>query len=145
MTKELKINKNQTNSLRVLVVDDDYDDFLLIEDATKTFPYPIDITHLNKSKNLQIILDQNMFDIIFLDLYMPVKSGMKCLSEIKQHAIHKDVPVVFLTGIADETEMKRSKLLGANDYIIKPYSVKDMSVVLKHLFVQLDLKLNKTQ
>lgn len=140
MAKELKSEKIKQDSLSVLVVDDDYDDFLLIEDATKTFPYPIVLIHLNKSKNLQLVLDKNQFDIIFLDLNMPIKSGMKCLSEIKQHPMHKNVPVIFLTGIADETQIKRSQEMGAADYIIKPYSVKDMAVVLKHLFAQLNLK-----
>ncbi len=144
MAKHNQLNEILSNVISVLVADDDYDDYLLFEHAINALRLPFTITHLSKSKSLMDALSLNRFDIIFLNLFIPVKTGMKCLTEIKQNEKYKNVPVAFLTRIDDELLIRRCFGMGANNYILKLHSVKDMIVLLKNLFAQPDLKLTGT-
>jgi two-component system, OmpR family, KDP operon response regulator KdpE len=58
-------------------------------------------------------------DVVLLDVSMPRKSGFEVLKEIRRVS---DVPVIMLTGRADETDQVRGLELGADDYVAKPFS-----------------------
>ena len=58
-------------------------------------------------------------DIVLLDVNMPGKSGFAVLQEIRQFS---DVPVLMLTARGDETAQVRGLELGADDYVVKPFS-----------------------
>lgn len=58
-------------------------------------------------------------DIILLDLIMPGKNGFEVLEEIKKDEDMKDIPVIILSNLGQETDVKKGKELGAVDYLIK--------------------------
>ncbi|OGF27272.1 hypothetical protein A2331_03565 [Candidatus Falkowbacteria bacterium RIFOXYB2_FULL_34_18] len=58
-------------------------------------------------------------DIILLDLIMPVKNGFEALEEIKSDKNMKDVPVLILSNLGQDTDIKKGRDLGAVDYLIK--------------------------
>ena len=58
--------------------------------------------------------------VILLDVRLPDGSGMELLSEIKDHAILRAVPVVVLTSSDDTPDSRRAYQLGANSYLVKP-------------------------
>ena len=58
-------------------------------------------------------------DIILLDLIMPEKNGFETLEELKKMPETKDIPVIVLSNLGQDTDIKQSKDLGAVDYLIK--------------------------
>src|SRR3954469_2862424 len=65
-------------------------------------------------------------DLVILDVMMPVMDGMEACRRIKENETTRDIPVIFLSA-RDETEMKVSGLiLGANDYISKPFKAEEL-------------------
>ncbi len=58
--------------------------------------------------------------VILLDVRLPDGSGMDLLSEIKEHAVLRAVPVVVLTSSDDTPDIRKAYQLGANSYLVKP-------------------------
>lgn len=57
--------------------------------------------------------------LILLDLIMPGKDGFETLSELKADSVMKDVPVIVLSNLSQEEDIKRVMDLGAVEYLIK--------------------------
>jgi len=58
-------------------------------------------------------------DLVILDLVLPQKSGFEILSEIKLDFQTKDIPIVILTNLSQESDKKRGLELGAAAYLVK--------------------------
>lgn len=65
---------------------------------------------------------QGGFDLVFLDLNMPVMDGREACRRIKALAGEDFVPVVFVTGTTDEMELVRCLAAGGDDFVVKPFS-----------------------
>jgi len=59
-------------------------------------------------------------DIVFLDIEMPGLDGQSVLREIKSDPDLRDIPVVMMTGVAEEKQMEEAARNGANSYTLKP-------------------------
>jgi len=62
------------------------------------------------------------YDLILLDVQMPVKDGLQVLRELRARPDCTGVPVIILTGLSAEHDLSRGLELGANDYLTKPFS-----------------------
>ncbi|MCD4761655.1 response regulator [bacterium] len=58
-------------------------------------------------------------ELILLDLIMPVKNGFETLGELKANKELKDVPVIILSNLGQNSDIEKGKALGAVDYLIK--------------------------
>lgn len=58
-------------------------------------------------------------DLIILDLYLPEMNGFECLKRIKADAALKDVPVLILSGLGQEADIRKGLELGAQEYVVK--------------------------
>jgi len=58
-------------------------------------------------------------DLILCDVLMPKKTGFEALEELKASPITKDIPVIMLTMLGSDDDIKKGLKLGANDYIVK--------------------------
>jgi len=58
--------------------------------------------------------------LIYLDVEMPGMSGLQLLEKIKNEPTLRDIPVVMMTGVSDEEQMRAAARAGANSYTIKP-------------------------
>ena len=68
------------------------------------------------------LLENNLPSLILLDIDMPDMDGYATLQILKSNPETKNIPVVFLTGMAKKTEdEEKGRALGAVDYIIKPF------------------------
>ena len=63
-------------------------------------------------------------DLILLDLMLPGKDGMQICRELKQDDACRDIPVIMMTARGEESDVVTGLELGAEDYIIKPFSPK---------------------
>ena len=62
---------------------------------------------------------ENKPDLILLDLLMPKKDGFYVLEELKKNPKWKLIPVIILSNLGEDKEIKRAMDMGANDYFVK--------------------------
>lgn len=68
------------------------------------------------------LLEKESFDLILLDLLMPGMSGIEVLEQLKKDAILRNIPVIVLSALDDMEMIVRCVLLGADDYLFKPFN-----------------------
>ncbi len=78
------------------------------------------------------ILEANHVDIMVSDIKMPEMDGFELLKAIK--AVKPDVGVIMMTGYADAYSVKDALLLGADDYITKPFKSFEISMVIERAY-----------
>jgi PleD family two-component response regulator len=71
-------------------------------------------------------------DLILLDIVMPRMDGWETFNRIRSISLLKEVPIIFLTSITDESQKKRAFEIGAVDYIKKPYEREDLLTRVKN-------------
>lgn len=64
--------------------------------------------------------------VVLLDQMMPGKSGKQIISEIRSHARFSELPIMVVTGLDGEEEKIQALEMGADDYVIKPFSVREL-------------------
>lgn len=66
-------------------------------------------------------------DLVLLDIIMPDKNGFEVLEAIKRDDSTKNIPVIFLSNLGQESDIQKGRELGANDYLIKSnFSMKEV-------------------
>ncbi len=65
-------------------------------------------------------------DLILLDLLMPNLGGLEICEMLNNDSQLRDVPVIVVSGLVDEADIKKAYRLGAVGYITKPYSIQNM-------------------
>ena len=73
-------------------------------------------------------------DLIILDIMLPDSDGLEICRSIRNHSELSPVPVIFLTARASETDRIVGLELGANDYIVKPFFVRELIARIKNQF-----------
>ena len=76
-------------------------------------------------------------DLILLDIMMPGMNGYQVCKILKRDPVTRDIPVIFVTALADPEDEKKGLALGAVDYITKPFSV---ALVKARVFNHMELK-----
>ncbi len=81
-------------------------------------------------------------DCIVLDVMMPELNGFDACAQIRSFA---DIPIIFLTGKSAEEDRIHGLMLGADDYIVKPYSLKELSLRIQALMRRRQLAQNASR
>ena len=68
------------------------------------------------------LLRQERYSLVILDVQMPMVSGFEVLEKMRNELDMADVPVIVLSAMGSEADIIKGYNLGANDYILKPYS-----------------------
>lgn len=87
-----------------------------------------DVTVAKSVKSAYEILNKEVFSLYILDLTLPDGSGYDVCREIKKRG---DLPVIFLTAYDDEVNVVMGLDLGADDYISKPFRIKELLARIK--------------
>lgn len=129
--------------LKVLIAEDDDDDFLLVKDAFEESRILIDIFRARDGEELiDFLLHRGEFGdpesaprptLILLDLNMPRKDGREALAEIKAHPDLRMIPVVILTTSKAEEDIVSTYGLGVNSFIRKPVEFVDFVRIIQTL------------
>lgn len=104
-------------SKNILVVDDDKDIRELVAVYLKTEDFNVELAE-NGEEALELI-EKSDFDLVILDVMMPKINGLEALIRIRKNHV---MPVIFLTAKNEEIDMINGLVLGADDYIGKPFS-----------------------
>ena len=65
-------------------------------------------------------------DLVLLDVMMPGMTGLQICEELRSHVATKDLPVVLITARARDVDVQKGYDAGADDYIVKPFSPRDL-------------------
>lgn len=105
--------------MKILLVEDNPGDARLIEEMIKEAEGTahFELVHVKSLGEALQSLGANSFDSILLDLGLPDSSGLDTL--IKVHANSPEMPIVVLTGLADEAVSSEALRQGAQDYLVK--------------------------
>jgi DNA-binding response OmpR family regulator len=105
--------------MKVLIIDDDPDIVDAVSVAVQFYWRDVEVipTHGGRP-GLEAFFEHDP-DIVLLDVTMPDKSGFEVLQEIRRVS---DVPLLMLTGRTGEVDQVRGLGLGADDYVVKPFS-----------------------
>jgi len=107
--------------LRVLVIDDDHRLFELL--ASFLSQNDVQCSSAPEGASGLAMLGQGAFDAVFLDVMMPGQDGLSVLRKIRERSA---IPVIMLTAKGDETDRVVGLELGADDYLAKPFSPREL-------------------
>lgn len=122
-----KSNKKKfmDNNYRILVVDDEQDLCEILKFNLETDGYTVETAN---SAEEALQMDIKSFDLLLLDVMMGGMSGFAMAKKLKADPETKDIPVVFLTARDTENDTVTGFNLGADDYISKPFSIREVLV-----------------
>jgi len=75
-------------------------------------------------------------DLAILDVMMPGMSGLEVCRELRKDPATADIPVILLTALAHEAAIMAGDAAGADDYIVKPFSPRDLAMRVGALLAQ---------
>ncbi|MBI1891942.1 MAG: response regulator [Burkholderiales bacterium] len=110
----------ETNSDSVLIADDNHISLDLLKGLLASLGY-VDIKCVMDGDAAIASYQGKKSDILFLDINMPVKSGLDTLKEIR--AVDPNAFVVIVSGECSAANIQQSLALGAQGFVVKPYSV----------------------
>ena len=126
----------------VIVVDDDVS---ILKSAGRILSEEgIRVTALKSGNALLDYIDENGApDLVLLDIMMPGLNGFETIKQLKKLRYGKaDIPVIFLTGNEDEGSEEKGLMLGALDFIKKPFVPSVLALRVKHMLELLHLQAN---
>ena len=106
--------------IKLLLVEDDFDLNETIKEFLENF-YEVEVVF--DGEEAVNIVYENKFYIIILDVKLPKLNGFEVAKEIRKF---KSIPIIFLTSLDSEKDIERGFLSGADDYIRKPFSLKEL-------------------
>lgn len=134
ITKEKKSPKKATiqtqKPMRVLLVDDaEIDQMLIMKILIKEGFIKMDLA-INGQMAWQL-LELKEYDVLLVDLDLPVMDGMTFIKKVRNQKMYKDLPIVVLTAIATKAHKDAAAKLNVNEYITKPFDAKHLVETLK--------------
>jgi two-component system phosphate regulon response regulator PhoB len=78
------------------------------------------------AEDAQKILDDKLPDLILLDWMLPGISGAEWARRLKKEALYQEIPIILLTARGEEEDKVRGLEIGADDYMTKPFSPKEL-------------------
>ncbi len=108
---------------RLLIIDDEPDLCEILSFNLSTAGYTVD-TALSGQEAMK--KDVKQYDLILLDVMMPVLSGFDVARQLKLNPATASIPIIFLTALGGEPDMLHGFELGADDYISKPFSTREV-------------------
>ena len=116
------------NPIRLLVVDDEEDLCEILQFNLESEGYEVDTAN---SAEEVLKKDLNQYKLLILDVMMGGMSGFKLADKLKKDENTANLPIIFITAKDTENDMLTGFNLGADDYISKPFSIREVIVRVK--------------
>ena len=117
--------------MNVLVIDDDFDLYSLLNEYFLL--EGIACTHAPDSRQGLDALAQKNFDVVILDVMLPVMNGFEVLRRLRSDEKNATLPVIMLTARGREVDKFIGLEMGADDYLGKPFSPRELVARLRAL------------
>jgi len=109
---------------RILVVEDEQDLQQVLEYNLRQAGHEVTVTKLGND-GVRLAREQRP-DLVLLDLMLPDVSGTEVCKQLKEHPTTRTTPVIMLTARGEEIDRVVGFELGADDYVVKPFSVREL-------------------
>ncbi len=117
---------------RILVVEDNK---LILETIAQSLTREgYEIIKAMDGKECLKLLEENNFDLLITDLYMPFINGLELLSMLQEQG-KKTMPVLVLSAGGNEENVLKAFEMGADDFMIKPFSLSELNFRIKKLLM----------
>ncbi len=110
----------------ILIAEDDQEDVNIFEIALKETDVVYDLRHAKDGDKLFILLKDRIPYILFLDINMPCKDGVSCITEIRKNRDYDALPIIVYTADLYQKTIDDCYRNGANLYITKPFRIKKL-------------------
>jgi signal transduction histidine kinase/CheY-like chemotaxis protein len=139
-----EIAEISTSSLLILIVEDNALNLNMIESYLTAKGYRSIVA--NDGKAAIEITHKHHPDLILMDIQMPGMSGLEAITKIRQQASLVAIPIIALTALAMDGDREKCLRAGANDYLTKPFKLKQLHATIQQLLVakidNLDVDIN---
>lgn len=145
--RELVSDQSQSKTLHLIITDDDSDDQELFSMAISEISNNIKISLAeNGSDLIKMLQEKELPDLIFLDLNMPGMNGIECLMKIRNNPKSAGLPVLIYSTSANPEQIDEAYNHGANYYLQKPCSYRDIQNLVSKVFaLSVDQLLNQPE
>lgn len=119
---------------KIILVDDD--DFLVDMYSAKFSHMNVDVVPINSGTLLlEKLRKGETADIILLDIVLPQMDGIETLKQIRKEKLAEEIPIIMLTNQNDENDIKRTRDLGVDSYVVKAFTTPSevVDIVLKKI------------
>lgn len=128
------IDKAENAGKKLLIVDDEASIRRILETRFKMLGY--DIATAGDGAEALEVYNKFQPDLLILDIMMPKMDGYGVTKEIRQN---HDTPIIILTALGDVAERITGLELGADDYVVKPFSPKELEARVKAILRRMNL------
>ena len=111
-------------SCKILIADDEPNILISLEYLMKREGYAVSVAR-NGAEALETLRRERP-TLVLLDVMMPLKTGYEVCQEVRADDQLKDTLILMLTAKGRDTDVAKGLALGANDYITKPFSTKEL-------------------
>lgn len=109
---------------RILIVEDEPDVLLLLENRVRGAGHDV-VSATNGEEGLTLVSTEKP-DLVVLDWMMPRRDGIEVCEEIRRSDPDHGTKVLMLTARSQQSDVDRAMAAGADDYIVKPFSSRDL-------------------
>lgn len=109
---------------RILIVEDEEPLALLLRYNLEAEGYAV--THAARGDDAELLLSEALPDLVLLDWMLPGLSGIELCRRLRMRPDTQTLPIIMLTARGDEAERVRGLATGADDYVVKPFSVPEL-------------------
>jgi len=121
--------------MKILVVEDSPSmrAFLatIIEGGTES--YELDVVEASSGFEALKALPHHKFDAILTDINMPDINGLELVSFLKNHPVYRAIPIMVISTESSDEDRKRAAVLGAEEYLVKPFESGELVEKLRRL------------
>jgi DNA-binding response OmpR family regulator len=115
----------------VLIADDEPNILISLEYLMKREGYRVVVAH--DGQEACELIERERPDLVLLDVMMPKKTGFDVCHEVRANEAFKTMPILLLTAKGRDTDVAKGLALGANDYMTKPFSTKELAQKVREL------------
>ena len=117
--------RSRTGSVpRILIVEDEADLSLLLSYNLEAEGYAVE--NVERGDEAELRLAENAPDLVILDWMLPGVSGLEICRRLRARESTRTLPVIMVTARGEEAERVRGLSVGADDYVVKPFSVPEL-------------------
>ena len=133
------MNNKENKKFKILIVDDQQKNIQVLGSLLRQEDYIIGVA-TNGQQALDSLVESNDYDLVLLDINMPVMNGFEACIEIRKHLELSEIPILFLTAYVETDSIVKGFEVGGQDYITKPFNSKEL---LSRVKTHLEIKENR--
>ena len=122
-----------TPTKKILVVDDEENFLSLLKDALEI--RGLEVITVSNAVEAGIELASRLPALILMDVKMPGINGLQACEAIRRNPVTRDVPIIIISGVSDESQIKKARKMGVVEYFTKPVDIEKLINKIKEVLI----------